>query len=328
MEVAERLTGEEAHEPSLIGISHLHRYQFAAGLLGGKRVLDLCCGTGYGTEVLAGTAERVHGVDIDAASIERASRAYGETAGVSFEAADALDVLGRPLAEDFDAIVMFEGLEHVPEVDRAIDLLARQRESGVALIVSLPNSKAYEEDNPYHLSDFDFEGAADAFRRIGMQTLLYQYLAEGSLIRPRDDAPLSGSSQLAERGEPEHCNNVIGIAGLGDPDGLADARMHLTVAPASNTYMLELERANRRLWRENRRLARERLGVADSAAASALERLRQADEARRRYAVTGSTSAPRRAGAAIKRAVALILPHGLILRQQRRKDGRREGTTS
>lgn len=328
MEVAERLTGEEAHEPSLIGISHLHRYQFAAGLLAGMRVLDLCCGTGYGTEVLAGAAESVHGVDIDAASIERANRAYRELAGVSFEAADALEVLERPLAERFDAIVMFEGLEHVPEVDRAIDLLAKQRERGVALIVSLPNSKAYEEDNPYHVSDFDFEGATDAFGRVGMDTLLYQYLAEGSLIRPRDDAPLSGSSQLAERGEPEHCNNLIGIAGVGEPDRLAETRMHLTVAPASNTYMLELERANRRLWRENRRLARERLGVADSAAASALERLRQADEAEHRQAATGPRSAPRRIAAAIKRAVALILPHGLILRHQRRKDQRDEGTTS
>ena len=323
MEVAERLTEEEANEPSLIGISHLHRYQFAAGRVAGMRVLDLCCGTGYGTELLARSAATVHGVDVDAPSVEGATRAYAGLPHVSFEVADALEVMERPLREDFDAIVMFEGLEHLPDVDRAIELLAKQRSSGIALIVSLPNSKAYEEDNPYHVSDFDFEGATDAFRRIGMETFAYQFLAEGSLIRPRDDAPLAGSSQLAERGEPEHCNNLIAMAGFAGAVEAAEARMHLTAAPASNTYMLDLERANRRLWRENRRMARERLGMADSAAAAALERLRQADDARR-----GPVSLAGRIAAAVKRAIALILPHGVILAQQRRKDVRDQGPGS
>ena len=32
---------------------------------------------------------------------------------LSFERADALEYLERPLAEDFDAIVLLEGLEHL-----------------------------------------------------------------------------------------------------------------------------------------------------------------------------------------------------------------------
>ena len=319
MEVVERLTDEEAHEPTLIGISHVHRYQLAAGLAEGGRVLDLCCGTGYGTGVLAEHAASVRGVDIDEAAIQAATREYGGRANVSFERADAFDVLERRLVDDFDLIVLFEGLEHLPGLDRAIELLSNQRESGIGLIVSLPNSKGFAEENPYHFTEFDFEGAVDAFRRIGMSTFLYQYLAEGSLIRPRDDAPLSGSSQLAERGEPEHCNNVIAIAGLGDRGGGdASARMHLTAAPASNTYMLNLERANRLLWRENRRMARDRLGIADSAAAAALERLRRDDEqAARLLAEPPPPSLPRRVARAVKRAITMIVPHGLVVLRQR-----------
>jgi SAM-dependent methyltransferase len=315
MDVVERLSDEEAHAPTLIGISHVHRYQFAAGLASGKRVLDLCCGTGYGVQLLAETAAAVHGVDVDAPSIESASRKYGGRPGVSFECADALEVLGRRLADDFDLIVIFEGLEHLPDLDRVLALLDGQRESGIGLIASLPNSAAFEAENPFHVTEFDFEGAVEALGRIGAETILYQYLAEGSLIRPRDDAPLSGSSQLSERGEPEHCNNLIALAGVGDAPA-ADARMHLNVAPASNTYMLDLERTNRQLWRVNRRMARERLGVADSAAAAALEQLRRAEEAPREPPLQ---SAPVRLWLAVKRAIALILPHGLIVRQQRNK---------
>ncbi|HKN54890.1 MAG TPA: hypothetical protein VJX66_20485, partial [Amycolatopsis sp.] len=40
---------------------HYHRYAFAARFAAGKRVLDLASGEGYGSALLAATAERVVG---------------------------------------------------------------------------------------------------------------------------------------------------------------------------------------------------------------------------------------------------------------------------
>mgnify|MGYP003623051184 CR=1 FL=1 len=43
---------------------HMARYNFAARLTRGKRVLDAGCGTGYGSLELARMAARVTGIDI------------------------------------------------------------------------------------------------------------------------------------------------------------------------------------------------------------------------------------------------------------------------
>jgi cyclopropane fatty-acyl-phospholipid synthase-like methyltransferase len=52
---------------------HLHRYAFAAQLVKGKRVLDLACGEGYGSNMLAQEAESVIGLDIDEKVVYHAS---------------------------------------------------------------------------------------------------------------------------------------------------------------------------------------------------------------------------------------------------------------
>ena len=115
MDVVERLTLEAASEETLIATEHRHRYELAAELLAGQRVLDLCCGSGYGTEILAGAGCQVVGVDNDAATVDLARVTVGKRTGAEFEAADALAYLRRADAQRFDAIVCFEGLEHLPD---------------------------------------------------------------------------------------------------------------------------------------------------------------------------------------------------------------------
>ena len=48
---------------------HYHRYAIARDLCRDKRVLDLACGEGYGTALLASTATTAVGVDIDELSV-------------------------------------------------------------------------------------------------------------------------------------------------------------------------------------------------------------------------------------------------------------------
>src|ERR1700722_15129763 len=71
-------TGERL-VPSLNGdivLEHLHRYAFAADLVAGKDVLDIACGEGYGSNLLAARARSVIGVDISEETIGHAQSNY------------------------------------------------------------------------------------------------------------------------------------------------------------------------------------------------------------------------------------------------------------
>ena len=67
-----------------IWIEHWHRYHFAARLVAGKRVLDVACGEGYGTALLAESAAEVTGVDLSEAAIAHAKKAYAAARNARF----------------------------------------------------------------------------------------------------------------------------------------------------------------------------------------------------------------------------------------------------
>ncbi len=72
----------------LVEAERLARYWWAAGLMAGRRVLDLGCGLGDGSAILLeGGAAEVVGVDAAAALVETAQVA--ERPGLRFERADA-----------------------------------------------------------------------------------------------------------------------------------------------------------------------------------------------------------------------------------------------
>ena len=50
--------------PGNIRLEHLHRYLIAREFSHNRRVLDIACGEGYGSDLLATVASEVVGVDI------------------------------------------------------------------------------------------------------------------------------------------------------------------------------------------------------------------------------------------------------------------------
>jgi 2-polyprenyl-3-methyl-5-hydroxy-6-metoxy-1,4-benzoquinol methylase len=60
--------------PGEIWVEHWHRYHFAARWCEGKRVLDVACGEGYGSALLARGASRVTGVDISPEAVAHAQK--------------------------------------------------------------------------------------------------------------------------------------------------------------------------------------------------------------------------------------------------------------
>lgn len=148
----ERFTPECSRE---IWYEHWHRYEFARGLAAGKRVLDAACGEGYGSALLAGTAQSVVGVDIDAPTIRHAQARYGNAANVTFVQGDCT-VLPFP-ERSFDVIVSFETLEHVAEQERLVAGFARLLADDGVLIVSSPDKRTYSDAsgfrNEYHVRE-------------------------------------------------------------------------------------------------------------------------------------------------------------------------------
>src|SRR4051794_28934552 len=55
---------------------HVARYRFACLFASGRRVLDVGCGAGYGTSLLASTAEYAVGFDIAFEAAEHAARVF------------------------------------------------------------------------------------------------------------------------------------------------------------------------------------------------------------------------------------------------------------
>jgi SAM-dependent methyltransferase len=272
MDVTERLSLEAVSEYTLIASEHLHRYEFAARLCKGKRVVDLCCGTGYGSAVLAETAASVVGVDNDVATIETAMRVVGERDAVAFVAADATAFLRAREPSDLDMLVCFEGIEHVTDVPGLAEQLRRLAADGVALIISVPNSQTWDEDNPYHVTAFSYDTAGQLFDTVGVDVRLAQNIAEGSVIAEPDGEVQTNSAvmQWPERIEPEYANHFLGSANL-KPDTVRAAlsgRLGIAYAPTYNRHILNIERANAELWRTNARLARSTLMRSGSAAAA------------------------------------------------------------
>jgi len=312
MAVTERLTLEavNAHTPQ--ACQHLHRYELAAELCDGLHVLDLACGTGYGSAILRRRAAAVVGVDRDVAIVDAANATIGRSDDVRFEAADADEYLRRPDASRFDAVVCFEGLEHFDELDGCLRSLRRLADAGVRLLLSVPNSAALGEENEFHRTDFDLPLVRSKLGGLGDVTMLYQYLAEGSLIQTEDGGEVRAESLEPHRGEPEWAQNFIVLVNFAAAElpALGSSRSYLAVAPHYTRYMIGLERANQELWRVNARLGRERLGRFDTAAVGAsLRSSRALDEAERRAAdaearAAGAEERAAVAEAALERALA------------------------
>jgi SAM-dependent methyltransferase len=131
---------------------HLAVYEWIAQRVHGRRVVDLACGEGYGSAVLAATAKSVVGVDANPEAFEHARAKYPR---VTFE---------RNMIElwqgDVDCVVFLQTIEHIQDPDA---MLAHVREligpDGVAY-VSTPNvltlapKGAERSGNPWHVREY------------------------------------------------------------------------------------------------------------------------------------------------------------------------------
>ena len=160
----ERIVPDRTDEHGATGADtlklHLQRYQFASRALVPGTILDIACGVGYGTRILAQAPGIVSalGVDIDEPSVRYAESRYSNSMA-KFLCADAMKF--KP-ETGFDSIVSLETIEHVPDPVAFVHRLVSWLRPGGVLIGSVPVTLSTDA-NPHHASDF----TERSFRRLG-----------------------------------------------------------------------------------------------------------------------------------------------------------------
>ncbi|WP_223787058.1 class I SAM-dependent methyltransferase [Marinicella meishanensis] len=157
-----------------IWYEHYHRYAMALHWVKDKQVLDVACGEGYGSHLLATEAASVLGVDVSAAAVEHAQRTYPHER-LKFVEGNALQL---PVADDsMDVVVSFETLEHLAEHEQLLAEFKRVLKVDGVLLISTPDKKEYSDktgfNNEYHVKELYADEFANLLADFFDHTLWY-----------------------------------------------------------------------------------------------------------------------------------------------------------
>jgi SAM-dependent methyltransferase len=133
---------------------HLVVYEWIAERAGGRRIVDLACGEGYGSALLAQSAASVVGVDANPEAFEHARLKYSAP-NLSFE---------RNMIElwqgDVDCVVFLQTIEHVQDPDAMLEHVRALIGPGGVAYITTPNvltlapRGAERSGNPWHVREY------------------------------------------------------------------------------------------------------------------------------------------------------------------------------
>lgn len=161
-------------EPDLWN-EHFARYAYAARYSAGRRVLDVGCGTGYGTEELARQASFATGLDRASEALEYARPEYPDVRWVQASAD------GLPFQDaSFDLVTAFEVIEHLRDWRAFLGEVKRVLAPQGLFFVSTPNQEYYRQSraesgpNPFHEHEFTYQEFAEELAAYFPQSLILQ----------------------------------------------------------------------------------------------------------------------------------------------------------
>ena len=163
---------------------HIHRYFLARQLCRGLDVLDIASGEGYGSALIAQTAQSVIGVEIDSAAVARARNAYSAER-LEYRQGDARAI---PLEDaSVDCVVSFETIEHFYDHAKFLAEIRRVLRPDGFLLISSPDRDIYSPSgghvNHHHLNELthlEFRRVLD--ERFSNVMLLAQRPIVGSVV--------------------------------------------------------------------------------------------------------------------------------------------------
>jgi 2-polyprenyl-3-methyl-5-hydroxy-6-metoxy-1,4-benzoquinol methylase len=147
----------------------LKAYKFCQKFVKEKAVLDAGCGEGYGSFLLAQTAQSVLGVDISEKAIATARSKY-KRGNLTFEIGDLTKL---DLKTMFDIIVSLQVIEHIKGYQVYLSNLARVLKKPGVLISSTPNKETSRGENPFHYHEFSASELKETFLEFFRQVQIY-----------------------------------------------------------------------------------------------------------------------------------------------------------
>ncbi len=143
--------------------AHVARYMLASTFVrAGDTVLDVACGLGYGSAILAAAspAAQVIGIDSSAYAIDYARANYGAlTPELEFDLGDATDLTHLDDVS-IDFVASMETLEHLEHPEQFLAEIKRVLRPGGRVALSVPNEWVDEtgrDPNPHHLHVYTWD---------------------------------------------------------------------------------------------------------------------------------------------------------------------------
>jgi SAM-dependent methyltransferase len=133
---------------------HLVVYEWIADRVEGLRAIDMACGEGYGSAVLAEKAAAVVGVDANPEAHEHARLRY-TAANLRFERG-----LVDSFSEPADAVVFLQTIEHLQDPGATLEHFKALVGEAGTVFLSTPNvltlapKGAPRSDNPWHVHEY------------------------------------------------------------------------------------------------------------------------------------------------------------------------------
>lgn len=164
----------------------LDLYRNIAPYLKGQKVIDVGCGTGFGTLELSRYADDVTGVDIDKECIWFAKATIP---GIRWEWADVSRTL-HYIGNDFDAVLMIEVLEHVSDWQEALPNVYDILKPGGWFYISARNAHADLRANQLHEREWTAEQFKNAIGHYFKDVKLYDWKLETEQDTSTHQTPL------------------------------------------------------------------------------------------------------------------------------------------
>lgn len=173
-------------------VEHLARYRLVKGNKQ-KIILDIGCGTGSGSVILAKKFKKVIGIDLSEEAIEYAKRNW-DRKNVKFLVGSGTKI---PFHNStFDVVAGFEVIEHIKNWKGFLKELKRVTKNKGLVYLSTPNKAIYSPGtkkpiNPHHVFEFTLDQFRDALSHLftvseilGQRTPVYNDHWIWSIVEP------------------------------------------------------------------------------------------------------------------------------------------------
>lgn len=141
-------------------LEHWNRYMTFSYLAEDASVLDIACGEGYGTNLLASIAQKATGMDLSAKNIRHAIYKYARKKNnLDYKVSDACQILAGN--DKYDVIYSFETIEHLEDIPAYLSNLSNIMTYNGIGIISTPrpnvNPVTNRPYNPHHVKELSVE---------------------------------------------------------------------------------------------------------------------------------------------------------------------------